>query len=250
MADPERYATVGDLRAEGLPGDETNSVTDDQAKILLGRASDLVEAETNNNIFYEVSGTYIFDGNNSYLLHLPIAVIEVTSLKINNETTELPTTDYRVYNGKVPPQDHRKNPKIELRRSAAPTIYTRSRSRSFLKGYDQTVVGKFGYVEENGDPPAIINECVIAIVMMTHKTLYERFGFDTGGGGGPGPMAGPLKREITDDHEVEWWQPDTGNTEQNMVVPQYVHGRLKHFRAPSAMRVTTFRFDTGQFVSE
>lgn len=250
MADPERYATLEDLRNEGLPGDETNPVTDAQALILLGRASDLVEAETNNNIFYEVSGTYTFDGNNSYLLHLPIAVIEVTSLKINNESTELPTTDYRVYNGKAPPQDHRRNPKIELRRSSPPSIYTSSRSRHFLKGYDQTVVGKFGYVEENGDTPAIINECVIAIVMTTHRSLYERFGFDTGGGGGPGPMTGPLKREITDDHEVEWWQPDTGNTEQGMVVPQYVHGRLKHFRAPANMRVTAFRFDTGEFVSE
>ena len=235
------------MRTEGLPGDAGTDVTDAQALILLERASLLVEKLTRNNLFYEVSGTYIFDGNNSYLLHLPLALIEVTSLKINNETTALAATDYRAYMGRTPPQDNRYNPKIELRRATAPSIYTGYQSKRFIKGYDQTIVGKFGFLEADDSTPATINECVMAIVMMTWKTLFERFGYYDGGGGGPGPMGGPLKREKIDDHEVEWWQGDTGNVEQGLVVPQYIHGRLKNYRAPPVMMVTAFRFDSGEF---
>jgi hypothetical protein len=244
----ERYATLTQLRTEGLPGDATTDVTDAQALILLERASELVEKIT-GNIFYEVTGTYTFDGNNSYLLHLPLAILEVTSLKINNETTALETTDYRVYNNRSKPQDNRYNPKIELRRSTAPTIYTGYQSRKFLKGYDQVIEGSFGFLEPDGSVPPTINECVMAIVMTTWQDLFTRFGANSGGGGGPGPMMGPLKRERTDDHEVEWWQTDTGATEQGMIVPQYVHGRLKLFRAPPTMMVTNYRFDSAEFAT-
>lgn len=248
MPDPERYATLQQLRNEGLPGDASTDVTNAQAIVLLDRASELVERLT-RNLFYEVSGTFIFDGNNSYLLHLPLAIIDVTSLTINNESSALQTTDYRAYKGRILPQDDRYNPKIELRRSTTPSIFTGYEARKFLKGYDQTVVGKFGFLDSDGDTPSVVNECVIAICMTTWKSLFERFGAYDGGGGGPGPMGGPLKREMTDDHEVEWWQGDTGNVEQGLVVPQYIHGRLKLYRGPPVMRVTAFRFETGEFES-
>jgi hypothetical protein len=239
----DRYATVAQLRTEGLPGSSTTWVTDAQALILLERASQLVEKLT-RNLFYEVSGTYIFDGNNSYLLHMPIPIIEVTSLTINNETSALATNEYRAYIGRLLPQDDRHNPKIELRRSAQPSIYTGFSPKKFLKGYDQTVVGKFGYLESDNTIPAAINECVMAIVMMTWQDLYTRFGIgDSGGGGGP-TILGPMKREKTDDHEVEWWQTDTAFQEQNLVVPSYIHGRLKLYQAPMSMRVTNYRFES------
>lgn len=241
MANAERYVTVQELRDEGLPGDATTSVTDAQALILLQRSSDLVEKLT-NNIFYIVQGTYIFDGSNSYLLHLPLAIVDISSLTINNGTSVLDTTDYRVYNGKVPPQDDRHNPKIELRNPQIQSIYTRTHIRRFVKGYDQTVVGRFGYVEDDETTPAIIKECVSAIVMMTWRDLFTRFGYESGGGGGPLPL-GPKKREITDDHEVEWWQSDTAFTEQGLVVPQYIHGRLKMYKGPHPIYVTKHRFE-------
>lgn len=245
MPNPERYATLQQCRDEGLTGGPSQVVTDKQVLILLGRASELVERLT-RNLFYKVSGTFVFDGNNSYLLHLPIAIVEVDSLTINNETTPLASTDYRAYNGSLLPQDNRYNPKIELRRSAESSIFTGFKTRRFLKGYDQTIVGSFGYLDSDGKTPTVINECVIAIVMTTWRSLYERFGINDGGGGGPGPMSGPLKREKTDDHEVEWWQGDTGNVEQGLVVPQYIHGRLKFYRGPSEMRTTSFRFEYGE----
>jgi hypothetical protein len=245
--DPERYATITQLRLEGLPGNGSTFVTDAQCLILLSRASELVESLTGGNLFYEVTGTYTFDGNNSYLLHMPLAIRSITSLKINNETTALDTGEYRVYNGNIPPQDNRHNPKIELRRTVQPSVFTGFTPKRFLKGYDQVIEGTFGFLDSVGEVPATVTECTIAIVMMTHKTLYDRFGLYDGGGGGPGPMGGPLKKERTDDHEVEWWQGDTGNTETGMVVPQYVYGRLKMFRAPQKMMVTTHRFEVTSY---
>lgn len=242
MANPERYATIQQLREEGL---SDTLVSNGKAITLLRRASELVEKIT-RNLFYETEGTFIFDGNNSYLLHLPLALIEVTSLTINNESSALGSSDFRAYTGRALPQDDRYNPKVELRRTQEASIFTSFKSRKFLKGYDQTIVGKFGFLEPDGSTPATINECVIAIVMMTWQTLFARFGYDSGGGGGPGPMIGPLKRERTDDHEVEWWQGNTGNTDSGMIVPQYIHGRLREFRGPPTMMVTAFRFEYGE----
>lgn len=244
----ERYATIAQIRLEGLPGDATTDVKDDQVKVLLERANQLVEQLTNNNIFYASQGTFIFDGTNSYLLQLPLAIIEITELYINNETSPLETTRYRVFNGNAAPQDDRRNPKIELRNSAQPSIYIGTTNARFLKGYDQRIVGTFGFLEQETDPavfptgvPRPVNEAVIAIVMLTWRTMYERFGFDPSGGGPT--VLGPMKMEKTDDHQLEWWQSDTAFTEIGLVVPQYVHGRLKLYRAPQVMRVAAYRFE-------
>lgn len=237
MADAERYATVANLYDEGLP---QSLVKPAQAKILLERASQLVEQIT-GNIFYRSAGTFVFDGNNSYLLQLPIPVLTVTNLYINNDTVALETTEYRVYNGRAKPNDDRWNPKIELRRNVQPSIFTGGASQQFFKkGFDQTIEGEFGFLESDDTVPAQINECVIAIVMMTFQSLYERFANTEGGG--PGPLPGPLKREKTDFHEKEWWQSSQGLTDIDMIVPQYVHGRLKLYRRPIAVRATNARW--------
>lgn len=239
MAVEEKYATVQQLRDEGLPGDATTVVKDAQALILLERANQLVEQIT-GNIFYKSAGTFVFDGNNSYLLQLPLAIVTITSLKINNDTVALDSGEYRVYNGRAKPTDDRYNPKIELRRNVQPSIFTGGASqRFFKKGFDQTVVGEFGFLEPDDSVPAVINECIIAIVMMTFQTLFERFAYTDGG---PGPLPGPLKKEKTDAHEKEWWGTVQGLVDSDMIVPQYVHSRLKLYKRPIGIRATNARW--------
>lgn len=240
MANPDRYATVQQLRDEGLPGDLTTPVTDAQALILLDRVNQLVEQLT-GNFFYVSAGTFVFDGNNSYLLQLPNPIISVTNLYLNNDSVALDASEYRVYSGRAKPTDDRYNPKIELRRNVQPSIFTGGASQQFFKkGFDQTIEGEFGFLEPDDSVPAPITECVIAIVMMTFQSLFERFAYSEGGG--PGPLPGPLKKEKTDIHEKEWWQTAQGMVEAKMIVPQYIHGRLKLYKRPIAIRATNARW--------
>lgn len=250
MADPERYATVQQIRDEGLE-ESSDGPSDDQVKTWLDRASQLVE-KTTRNFFYEVSGTVTFDGNNSHILHLPYPVREVTSLKINGDDTALDTDQFRAYIGNTPLADYRQNPKIELRQGTAGSIYsgTAGLPLKFMKGLDQVIEGKFGYL----DPPLptgtadrvppVVTEVVIAIVMTIAVSLYERFGYKSIGTDG-GVLIGTLKREKTDDHEVEFHKvDDTTLTEGTLFVP-YIENRLKIFKAPMGARVTSARWFEG-----
>lgn len=239
MANPQRYATIAELRAEGLPGSATLPVTDAQCLILLERASQLVEQLT-RNFFYARTGQFVFDGTNSYLLHLPNPIISVSAVYLNNDSVALDPAYYRAATGREAPNDDRYNPKIDLRRRDVPSIYSGFGPERFLRGYNQTVEGSFGFLEPDGTVPAPIKESVIVIVMLTSKSLYETFGSSSGGGGGA-PL-GPFKRERTDDHEIEYWQPDTAGTQQGLIVPQYVNGRLKLYRAPTVVKALSARW--------
>jgi hypothetical protein len=229
----DTYVTYAEVLAEGLP----NSIPQEYVQVLMQRATEMVEQIT-NNYFRTVSGTFVFDGNNSYLLHMPLPIISVTSLTINNSDVELDSTDYKVYNGRQKPNDDRKNPKIELRRSSASSIFTRSfNTDKFWKGYDQTVVGSFGYLEPDDSPPLAIKESVVAITIMLAETLYPKFH------GRLGQIVGPVVRERTDDHEIEW--RSSVRDIPNYIVPKYIQDRLTLYRSPAFMTVTNARLIEG-----
>lgn len=231
-AQSEDYATYEQCKAEGLP----SSIDETRCKVLLDRANELVEYIT-RNFFREVSGTFTFDGNNSHILQLPVPIISVTSLKINNDTTALDTNLYRVWNGRQKPQDDRRNPKIELRNTSLTTsIWSSGVSTSiFYKGLDQVVEGKFGYLESDDSVPQIVTECVIALVMIMSEQLYPKFY------GRPGNIAGPIVRERTDDHELEW--RSSVRDIPNYIVPKYIEDRLILVRAPTNMAVPNIRWE-------
>lgn len=250
MADPERYATVQQCRDEGLV-EGGDGPSDDNVKVWLDRASELVEQAT-RNFFYEVSGTVIFDGNNGHILHLPYPIREVTSLTVNGDDAPLDAGAYRAYIGNSPLADYRKNPKIELRQGTYGSIYSGSAGLplKFLKGLDQTIVGKFGYLDPplpggmDDRVPPIVNEVVMAIVMTIAVNLYSRFGYKGVGTEG-GLLIGTLKRERTDDHEVEFHKvDDTTMLEGSLFVP-YIENRLRMFKAPMGAKVTTVRWFQG-----
>ena len=223
------YVTVQELRDEGLPA----SVGDIRAGTLITRAEALVE-ELTRNFFREVSGTFVFDGNNAHILHLPLPIISVTSLTINGHTAALDSNFYQVFNGRQRPNDDRRNPKIKLKASAAATsIYAFGATDRFLKGLDQTIVGKFGFLEPNDSVPEIVKECVIGIALLQAETLYDRLDGMEG-------VMGPKIKERTDDHEVQW-----GNVSKQpgrFVVPKYIHDRLMLYRAPRTVKVPEVRW--------
>ncbi|MCK5019294.1 MAG: hypothetical protein KAS32_19700 [Candidatus Peribacteraceae bacterium] len=229
-AGSEDYATYEECVAEGLPA----AVDEVRCKILLDRANELIESIT-RNFFRKIISTFTFDGSNSHILFLPNPIITVTSLKINNSTVALDTDYYRVWNGRARPTDDRKNPKIELRNVAATSsIYTLGISdQVFYKGMDQVIAGTFGYLESDDSVPRVVNESAIALVMTMAETLYPQFY------GRMGQVVGPIVRERTDDHELEW--RTSVRDIPNYIVPKYIEDRLMLVRAPLAAAVPELR---------
>lgn len=225
------YIDVTDLRDEGLP----STVTDARANVLIDRAEALVETIT-RNYFRNVSGTFVFDGNNTYILHLPIAIITITSLTINDQTSALDTSYYQVWNGRQIPQDDRRNPKIVLKNSNGSSIFTSGfNSDLFLKGTNQTVVGEFGFLEPDDSVPLPIKEACIGIALLqaSEENWYESLI-------GMGGVYGGKIRERTDDHEIEWG--DTTKQPGRTMFPAPIWNRLMMYQAPRTMKIPTVRW--------
>jgi hypothetical protein len=231
------YATIEDVRDEGLPTEANGGPNDTLVARWLLEAQAIVHDVTRNR-FEPVSGTFVFDGTNTHLLHMPLPIISVTSLTVNGNEAALDTSLYRVYNGQDLPQDDRRNPKIELRTprfltitSALPLFST----RVFRRGYDQTVVGTWGYTESDGSVPILIRRATVAIVMTMSDQLYTKFA------GGRGHGIGPVTREKTDGHELQFGTliRDVGK----YVLPTDIENLLLSFKAPITIQAPTVRFD-------
>ncbi len=230
------YATIEDVRDEGVPTEANGGLSDTLLAKWLLEAQAIVD-RVSRNTFEPVSGTFIFDGNNSHLMHMPIPIISVTSLTVNGNEDPLDASLFRVYNGRGFPQDHRRNPKIELRVPRSVTITSALplfSTRVFRRGYDQTVVGTWGYTESDGSVPILIRRATVGIVVTMTDQLFVRFGGSRG-------SIGPVVREKTDDHELQFGSliRDVGK----YVLPTDIENLLLSFKAPLAIQVPTVRFD-------
>ncbi len=195
------YITKADVLAEGVPAGTPSTTID--ARILKWEA--IVEKLT-RNIFREISpGELTFDGNNSRLLHFNLPLRSVTSLKINGESTALPTDEFRAYTGISMPQDDRGNPKIELTPIRA-SVY-RTSPGMFVKGLDQLIDAVWGYVDEDPDnpgsyitPPAV-KQCLVQLVILDLDSYFEQYS-----DGSSGKALTGVRREKTDGHEIEFME--------------------------------------------
>ena len=230
------YTTLAAVRAEGLV---VTVVDDPTVTQLIERASRLIDKLT-RNFFFQRQGTFVFDGNNSHILHLPNPILSVTKLYINNQTTVEDTDYYKVYNGREAPNDHRHNPKIELRYNAEPSIFTGGvATNKFQKGYDQTVEGTFGFLESDDSVPLPIQQAALILIMTWAQGYYAKY--ETVGTGG---SVGSLKSEQTDDHKKEWHNPRFTSEKaytRNYSVPNEVYDLIEEFHAPRAIKVTMVR---------
>lgn len=224
------YITIQDLRDEGLP----STVSDSRALTLIERAETAVENFT-RNFFREISGTFIFDGTNTHMLHLPLAIIEITSLTINEMTAVLDTQFYRAHDGRVAPNDDRRNPKIVLKNvNTISPIYSFGNTDKFLKGLDQTVVGKFGFLESDGSVPLPVQEAVMGLALLgADNTLFESLQGLEG-------VTGAKIRERTDDHEIQW--ADLSKQQGRTSMPPWIQNKLARYHAPRKIVVPTVRY--------
>lgn len=201
------YVSVAEMRTEGVP----SSILD--AKIIAALTMWQAVIERICRQHFDVrSATLDIDGTESNMLHLPVPIISVTSLYINNDfVTVQPTTMYKAYTSRGPVGDDRKNPKITLI-AEQQSIFSPSSSRVFSKGkMNQRIVGSWGYTEPDGTTPEPIK---YALKKLAIKQL--KAGGSTGMWQGASVVtaAGPMTQEVTDGHSMTY-----ANMFQNIVKP-------------------------------
>lgn len=210
------YVTVAEVKAEGATADDAMI----ERRILKWEG--LVERLT-RNVFRQLSpGELTFDGNNMKVMFFNLALIEVTSVKINGATEAASPSSYRAFTGKAKPQDHRGNPRIELLDRES-SIFTRSYDGTFRKGLDQKITAKWGFVEPDGSTPKPVKEAIIQLVIADLSNYAQQIQDNRG-------MF--RQSETTDDHSVSW---DTGSGISWAYIPREIRDMLAPYRAPMAI---------------
>ncbi len=200
------------------------SVPKKKGETLIAQAMSQVDLIT-GQFFNKRSGTFLIEGNNTGLLHLPVPIIAITSLKINGIDTALTEGalyDFVAFKGRSSPADDRRNPKISLKTGKGrSSIFTDGASNNvFMKDQIQTVVGSFGFLEASGATPSLIKR---ATLILTIKEINVPL-IDTAT-----QETGPLKRKKVDIHEVEFFElkgetelnTPTGNREVDQILTKY-----------------------------
>jgi hypothetical protein len=229
------YVTVNDIRAEGVtPAD----ASDERIGARIAKWESIVERMTRNIFRVIEPGPLAFDGNNDRLLHFNLAIVEATEVKINSESTALQASEFRAYTGKSLPRDDRWNPKIELlgyrrvQQDVSP-IYTSSTHDIFVKGYEQEVTAKWGFVEPDPDNPGgyrtppPVKCAIISLVIRDLRGYFEQY-FQ----GQANSLNLPKKRERTDDHEIEWSEFKIDSGDFMAAIPPDIQEILAMYRGP------------------
>lgn len=239
MAADGNYVTVAEVRAEGVPA----TISDDIISLRIKKWEAIIERLT-GQVYYVISpGELEFEGNNSDILHFNLPLIAVTSLRVNNDTDAMSADEYRVFNGRRPPQDDRQNPKIMLTGLRSNSLYTKHHGM-FQQGMSQYVTATWGYVDDDPDNPGSfitpppIQDCVKQMVTLELNGYYE-----SGGGVAMIPTT-PLRRERTDAHEVEYQLVRDARVTWSML-PKHIADTLALYRGPIQVTSPDNRYFAG-----
>lgn len=220
-----RYVTSAEI-VSAVPG-----VTAARADRAILKWEATVERITRNFFYVSSPGELEFDGNNASILHFSTPLVEVISVRTNEETVALSSDEYRAATGKAQPQDDRYNPFIELRPPRG-SIYRRA-SGLWLKGYGQFINAKWGFVDPDPSTPgAYVTPQPIKDAVRQLCILDVRG--DESGSGLRSVGLTPRRRERTDDHEVEYMEPagNAGVTVTTTAVPRDIYDVLMLYRGP------------------
>lgn len=234
------YITIADVRAAGL---DATVATDAEVDAAIKINQQFIERAT-RQWFYSRPLTLQLDGNSSDTLHLPVPIVSLDSLTINDNDTVLDAEFYRVYDSKDLPDD-RWNPRIKLRRGNVDLFqdpFRTDRPLIFRKGrQNQTLVGNFGFVESDGSTPELIKRALLVLVI--EKLTNPPFGSPTPGA--PSGPTGSILRETTDGHTVQYTFVKFGDTRagwSGYTMNREVHTILNIYKAPIGVAAASARW--------
>lgn len=169
---------------------------------FIADAMDFIDRMT-RQWFNKRTKTLKMEGENVEVLMLPVPIITVTEIRPNGLSAPvMAMSEYIVFTSRSVPDD-RRNPRIRVHTDPTSIFY--ERGRRFLRGVITEVDGSFGYLEEDGSTPRQITRATTKLaVMRALKSIGEEASESSASAG-----VGALKREKTDLHEVEYFDPNS-----------------------------------------
>lgn len=205
----DTYISIADVRAEGI----TVAMASDAKVLSYIETWQAFIDRACRQWFIPKTMILSVDGTDSDALHFGVPIISIDYLKLNSSPTALETWLYKVYSACRYPDD-RSNPRIKLVGDDELDIYTAPLNFSrlkFRKGRkNQEIKGTFGYVEENGSVPKLIQRALLKLVIeKLTKPIYVA---DPSTTPTPPPMiSGIVTQETTDGHSLSY-EPAGGST--------------------------------------
>lgn len=202
----DTYCSLQDIRDEGI----TAAMADD-TKVLntIAVCQEFIDRAC-RQFFIPKQLVLGLDGTDSDTMHFGIPIIQIDSIKLNNSTSALDPTLFRVYNQRVYPDD-RRNPRIKLIRAdeirdifTAPHVFDQLK---FRKGrQNQEIIGSFGFVEPDLTTPKLIKRALCKLtILKLQNPLFTDPAVPVTVPPAP-PIVGPLIEEETDDHRQKYAQ--------------------------------------------
>lgn len=235
------YIQVQDVRDAGVTTAMVPLDSDIETAIKINQA--FIDRAT-RQWFLPRTLTVYLDGNSSDTLFLPVPVISVSSLRINDQSTDLDSSLYRVYSSDGIPDD-RRNPRITLVRGDV-DLYSDpfhfNQPLLFKKGrQNQQIVGSFGFVESDGSPPELIKRALLLLVI--EKLVNPPLG--TPLATLPSGPSGSVLRETTDGHTVQYTfvkYSDTRAGWSGYTMNREVHTILNIYKSPIGIAAPSARW--------
>jgi hypothetical protein len=238
------YISPNQVRNEGI---NTTKLSDLRLLDLMERAQQYIERECRQP-FRPVRMEFAWDGNESGFFPMGVPIIGVDNLKVNYSTTELDHDQYAVYFSPSLASDpgwqdrnNRGNPRIQVQTSAASDPFHAFgfngpfRQGKFGAGAKpHKLKGVFGYVEPDGRTPKLISDAMLRVVLATATKM------GLGPGANVSSVSGPITRERTDQHEIEYAFSYTASSmDSPLATSTEVLDVLRRHRAPIGISAPT-----------
>lgn len=200
------YITVQDVRDAGIPTEINGGPSDAVVTAQIAIWQEFLDRAC-RQWFSSKTLTFNVDGNDSRVLFFGVPIISIDYIKLNDSTENLSTDYYRVYNDKTLPED-RRNPRIKLIETTNRDIYRgigmNEQSLRFRRGVqNQEIKGDFGYIEEGGTVPLLIQRALLKLVVekLTNPIVP---GSNPAGMPPPPPIMAGVVEEWTDGHKLKY----------------------------------------------
>lgn len=201
----EDATNIANGKAKGITTDYDES----ELLALISQAMAFIDRHTRqwfNARTFDDSKPILIEGNNSETLFLPVPILEITAIRKEAGSQILDPLFYQVFNGRSFPDD-RKNPMIKLRQEDDDVLFVSS--SKWMRGVRAVLTGVFGYLEEDGSTPLLIQRATLKLALIyAAKTLGESAAAAADGD------LGPIKREKTDLHEIEYFDPRSSQADK------------------------------------